>query len=293
LLCLAIAALLTASSIAQDLPLPDRDRLHQSDQWAQVQSHLPDPATATPQALELQADILRARRFPQDALDYYRYAVARGGNSASLLNKLGLAELEMRNIELARAYFQRAVKLDRKYAEAWNNLGAVEYLDRTSDQAVSDYKRAIKLDKHDAVFRANLATACFERKDFGQARRQITEALKIDPTIFERREGTGGIAAHVLTAEDHARFSYEMARLYAREGLEEQMLHALAVASEAGMDVQHEMHRDPALAKFELDPRVVVLVRNAHMLRVGHADSVSESSPVASPAQPAPKPTAE
>ena len=50
----------------------------------QIQPHLPDPATATPQTLELQADILRARRFPADAMDYYNYAIARGGNVSVL-----------------------------------------------------------------------------------------------------------------------------------------------------------------------------------------------------------------
>ena len=45
------------------------------------------------------------------------------------------------------------------------------------------------------------------------------------------------------------------------------MLHSLAKAAEAGMDVQVEMRHDPVLAKFEMDPRVVVLVHNAHELR--------------------------
>jgi tetratricopeptide (TPR) repeat protein len=69
--------------------------------------------------------ILRARRFLEDARDYYKYALARGGNSASLTNKLGLTELEMRNVQLARAYFQRAVKMSKRDPEAWNNLGGL------------------------------------------------------------------------------------------------------------------------------------------------------------------------
>src|ERR1700679_3098088 len=100
-----------------------RERTHQSEQWLAIEQHLPDPATASPSELEMQADILRARRFPEDAMDYYRYALARGGNAASLTNKLGLTELEMRNVQLARAYFQRAVKMSKRDPEAWNNLG--------------------------------------------------------------------------------------------------------------------------------------------------------------------------
>ncbi len=273
LLCLLAASWLTPRILAQQNLTPTttaRERLHQSEQWTQIQQHLPSLATSSPQVLEQQADILRARRFPDDALDYYKAAVDRGGNAPSLLNKMGLTQLEMKNVQLARAYFQRVVKLNRKDAEAWNNLGAVQFIDGESNAAISDYKKAIKLEKHAAVFHANLATAYFETKDFKGARRELSTALKLDPMVFNQ-QGTGGIAAHVLSSEERARFSFEMARLYAGNGLQEEMLHSLATASEAGMDIQREMHHDPVLAQFENDPRVIVVVHNALMLRAGHA----------------------
>jgi tetratricopeptide (TPR) repeat protein len=256
----------------------ERLRLHDSAQWRDVQVHLPDPRTAGPQALEQQADILRARRFPEDALDYYNYALVRGAKVAPILNKLGLTELEMRNVELARAYFRRAVKLDGKSADAWNNLGAVEYLDRGATAAISDYKHAIKLDKHQAVFHANLATGYFEVQDYRAARRAMEEALKLDPEIFDSKLAAGGVQAHVLTSQDRARFEFERARMYARNKQEEQMLHSLAIASESGMDVQREMRRDSVMAQYENDPRVVVLVHNAQVLLRGRASTVSASA---------------
>lgn len=275
--CLLAVASISVSSAAQSSSATEsvRERLHHSEQWMAIEKNLPNPATATPQALEAQADILRARRFPEDAMDYYRYALARGGNVPPLLNKLGLTELEMRNVVLARSYFQRVVKMSKKDADAWNNLGAVEYLDGYSANAVSDYKRAVKLDRREAVFHANLATAYFGQKDYGGARREIAAAIKLDPKIFERTSSDGGVSAHVLSAEDRARLSFEMAKLYARNGLEEQMLHSLSMASEAGMDVQHEMRKDPVLAKFEMDPRVVILVHNAQALRASRAATAS------------------
>jgi tetratricopeptide (TPR) repeat protein len=257
--------------------------MHQSDQWKEIERHLPDPVTASAETLEQQGDILRARRFPEDAMDYYRYALARGGNLPSIMNKLGLTELEMRNIELARSYFQRVVKLDRKYAEAWNNLGAVEFLDGQPMAAISRYKRAIKLEKREAVYHSNLATAYIGSKDYSGARREIAAALELDPRVFDRDIGFGGVAAHVLSSQDRARFSFEMARMYARGGMQDQMLHSLSVASEAGMDVQREMRKDPALARFEFDPRVVVLVRNAQELRAGHRATASASSDADAP----------
>jgi tetratricopeptide (TPR) repeat protein len=235
--------------------------------------------------LEEQADILRARRFPEDAMDYYRFAIDRGGDQTKLLNKIGLSELELRNVQLARVYFQRVVKMDRKDAEGWNNLGAVEFVDGKKSSALSDYKRAIKIDKHQAVFHANLANAYFDTKDYRGARREIAAALELDPKVFED-QGTGGIAAHVLSAEDRARFSFEMAKMYARSDLIEQMLHSLAAAAEAGLDIRHEMEHDPILAPYQMDPRVLVIVHNALMLRASRPDTVSASS--GSSAQPKP-----
>lgn len=254
-----------------------RQRMHDSDQWAQIQQHLPDPATSSPQLLEQEGDILRARKFPEDAMDYYRYALDRGGNAPSLLNKLGLTELEMRNVELARSFFKRVVKLAPKDGQAWNNLGAVQFIDGEANASVTSYRKAIKLNKHEAVFHANLATAYFETKDNKAARKEITTALKLDPMVFEQR-GTGGIAAHVLSSMDRARFSFEMASLFAKEGLEEQMLNSLAKASEAGMDIQSEMRRDAVLAKFTMDPRVVVIVHNAQLVRSHQASTVNPAT---------------
>ncbi len=281
---LALAAWLSPPSLAQYLPATtsSAQRMQDSGEWAQIQPHLPDPATATAQMLETQADILRARRFPLDAIDYYNYAMARGGNAPELLNKVGLSELEMGNIQLARAYFGRSVKLNRKDADAWNNLGASEFLDGKAVDALSDYKRAVKLDRHKAVYHANLANAFFDAKDFHGARREIAAALELDPKVFDR-QGTGGVAAHVLSSKDMAQFSFEMAKMYARSNMEEQMLHALGMAAEAGMDVQIEMHKDPVLVQYEMDPRVVTLVHNALLLRATRPATVSAERP-ASPA---------
>jgi len=270
-------ALWLSPGLAQG-PVVGQDRGHDTPQWRQIEGHLPNPATSSADVLEQQADILRARRYPADALDYYKYAMARGGSAPKLTNKMGLTELEMHNVELARAYFQRSLKLNRKDADAWNNLGAVEYLDRGAVAAVTDYKRAIKLNKHQAVFHANLATADFESKDYTGARREMGQALELDPSIFDKEISTGGVAAHVLTSEDRARMSFEMARMYAHNGQQDQMLHSLSQAAEAGMDVQREMVHDLVLAKYEMDPRVVLLVHNAQMLRTGHVPTVSASS---------------
>src|SRR5580698_2414187 len=246
----------------------DRESMHQDPQWSIIRAHLPNPATATGDQLELAGDVLRARRFPEDALDYYNYALRRGGNESHLFNKIGITNLELRRIEAARIYFQRVVHLKQKSAEGWNNLGAIEYLDKRYGNAVSDYKRAIKVDGKSATFHSNLGTAYFEQKDYKNARKQFNIALQIDPKMSEHTSSTG-ISAHLLSPDDRAHYCFEMARLYGERGDEESMLRYLKMSSEGGFDILKEMASDKIMTEYRKDPRVLLLVRNAQALRAG------------------------
>lgn len=253
-----------------------REQQHRDPQWPLVQAHLPDPATASAETLEMAGDVLRARRFPQDALDYYMYALRRGGKEDALWNKLGVVELELWNTAAARAYFKQVVRLNHNDALGWNNLGAVEYLDGYYGRAASDYGRAIKLNKTSAVFHSNLGTAFFEQRNFKKARQQYEIALQLDPTMAEHA-GAAGVTAHMLSPADRAHFCFEMARVYAERGDEAGMLHNLTMASEGGFDVLHEMASDEVLIRYRKDPRVLLLVRNAQALRAGHSTIAAET----------------
>jgi Tfp pilus assembly protein PilF len=243
---------------------------HEDPQWPLIQAHLPDPATASAEKLEITADVLRARRFPEDALNYYADALKRGANEIEILNKMGVTELEVGNHQVARAFFERVVHLKRKDPDAWNNLGAVEYLEGQSGNAISDYKKAIKLNKRSASFHSNLGTAYFQTKDFERARKEFDIALKIDPDLMLHRGGPGGITMRMLSPADHARFCYELARLYAQHGDVTNMLHYLTTASEGGFDVLEAMRHDDLLEQYRKDPRVLLLVHNAEAIRTGH-----------------------
>ncbi len=261
-----------------------RQAAHASPDWKLIEPHLPDPATATEAELEMEGDLLRVRRFPEDALDYYNYALQRGGNAAILFDKLGVTQLELGNAPIARAYFERVVKLRRSDPQGWNNLGAVEFLNRNFGGAIWNYKRAIKLNRKFAVSHSNLGMAYVEVKDYSSANKEFVTALKLDPRIFQH-DGTGGISLHMLSTEDHARFCFQMAKVYARMGDEDAMLHELETASQAGLDVQDEMSRDRDLSRYAKDPRVVNLVLVAKSMRMHHdvAANLASALPPAAP----------
>jgi tetratricopeptide (TPR) repeat protein len=275
MLFLAVFTLYPSSTNAQNTfpPQVGNGRMYDSSLWDSIELRLPDRLTATPEALEQQGDILRARRFPEDAIDYYNFALQNGGDHAMLMDKLGLSALAMKDVPWAQAYFKRVVQIDRKSADGWNNLGTVEYLNGRTAFAIADYERAVKLDKGRAVFHCNLAMVYFGRGDVRSARKEIAAALKLDPMAFEHESDSPGVTAHLLSSADRARLSFELAKLYARSGEEEQMLHSLARSSEAGLDIRHEMRRDRALAVYVSDPRVAVLMHNAEALRAGPGDA--------------------
>jgi tetratricopeptide (TPR) repeat protein len=255
------------------VPQPVPEAMHRDAVWNSIAAHLPDPATASPATLELQGDVLRARRYPDEAMKYYKYAADRGGNAESLENKIGLTHLQLGHDVLARIYFQQMVKEHPGNAEAWNNLGAVEYMQRNYSAAEHDYKRGLKLQPKSAVFHSNLGLAYMGRKKFKPAREELDKAMKLDPEIFIDQSG-GGIAAHFMSAADHGRFCYEMARTFAESGNETEMLHWLTKAAEYGIDVMQDMAKDKPLAKYIKDARVIEMVKTANAL-----NGVASSNP--------------
>ena len=246
----------------------DRESAHRSPEWPSIAKHLPNPATASASDLEAEGDILRARRFPEDAIDFYGYALSRGANVEEIDMKIGMTHLEMRHVALARVYFQRVVKVNRKDATGWNNLGAVEYLNHDYKASINAYKRAVKLNDRSATYHSNLGMAYFDSKDYKRSRQELTIALDLDPSVFSKGSSSG-VSAQVLSPQDRARFCLEMAKTYVLLGDRSEMMHSLAMASEAGMDLMAEMSKDKVLARYLTDPEIPILIQNAKALRSG------------------------
>jgi tetratricopeptide (TPR) repeat protein len=244
----------------------ERSALHNSPDWALIAPHLPDPQTASAARLETQGDILMARRFPEDALDYYGYAMARGGNVSELFNKMGVIRLELRQPELAREMFLRTVRAQKKNAAGWNNLGVAEYQQKRYHAAASDYQKASRLDRRSAVYHSNLGMVYFETKDMDDAQHQFAIALKLDPKIMDPAEGFGAIA-HVMGSTDYAGLCFEMATMFASQHQLPQMRRWLAKASEGGYDVRNGMQAETAFRPYLKDPEVKQILINSDLLR--------------------------
>jgi tetratricopeptide (TPR) repeat protein len=252
----------------------ERATLHASSDWQLIAPHLADPATGSATELEQDGDVLRARRFPEDALDYYGYAMARGGDVDNLLEKMGAVRLELQQAPLARAMFLRCVRARKNDAQAWNNLGAADYVMSEYGSAISEYKRSVRLNKRSAVVHANLGMAYFANKQTELARKQLALALQLDPKIMESRD-EGGITAHVLATEDYAGFCFEMAKLYAEEQHPDSMRLWLGKASERGYDVRAGIRENAAFRPWLKDPQIQMMLQNSARMRKVPAMSVT------------------
>lgn len=264
LLLLPVALLLGGAALRAQAPaVNDEERvaLHHSSDWLLLAPHLADPQVATAADLELTGDVLRARRFPEDALDYYGYAMARGGSVSKLLNKMGVVRLELGQYELSRQMFLRVVRSDKRNAQAWNNLGAVEFADKHYKQSIVDYRKAASLDRRSGVYRANLGLAYFETGNFEDAHEQFVVAMQLDPGVMSRRDSGGG-AARVLAQNDYPRLCFEMAKLYAMRAQPAEVRLWLAKAHEAGFDLEEGLRKDATLGAYLKDPEVRLMMAN-------------------------------
>ncbi len=217
----------------------------------------PSPLMPAPK-LEQTGDLLRARKFYADAVDYYRAALPRAIDADAIYNKIGIAELLMLHLGDAKKSFEHAIKVNRSNAEAYNNLGVVFYEEHNYRRAIKFYGKAIQLDPGSASFHSNLGSAYFSRKEFEKANQQYAIALTLDPEVFERNSGVG-ISMHT-TAEDRARFSYVIAKMYAKSGEPEKCLQYLRKALEEGFAVAQNFARDREFDRLRGDSRFVALL---------------------------------
>jgi len=282
----ALLVAATATLPAQQLsPVADAHRaaIHSGTDWETIAPHLPDPHTATPKDLEQAADVLMARRFPEDALDYYLYAQQRGGDQLRLMKKEGVVHLELRQGSQARTLFARCVQLSKRDAEAWNNLAATDYSMGDPRAAIGEYKRAVKLNRQSAVYHANLGMAYVEIKDMESARKEFTAAVKLDPQIMTRREN-GGMTLRILQSQDYAMLCFEMARMYARQNDVANMKLWLQKASDRGMNVREAMGNDTLLNAWLKNPDIKAMLANGESFHKKNVGPVAPSLGMADPA---------
>ena len=224
----------------------------------------PPSPTASVEQLEQRGDILRAEKYYADAIDYYEAALHKSTSPAQLLNKEGIAQLQMLHFREAKHLFEQAIKRNPQYPEATNNLGVVHYNTRSYGRAIKFYHKAITMNPDSASFHSNLGTAYFITRKYDKASQEYASALSLDPEIFERHSQTG-VSMQMSSPDDRARYSYVIAKMFATRGDAERCLLYLKKAMEEGFKVAESFQKDHEFAGFRKDPRFLTLLNHGPM----------------------------
>jgi tetratricopeptide (TPR) repeat protein len=223
----------------------------------------PPSENATAADLEKQGDVLRAQKAYLDSIDYYRAAIKRLQKEerqkvSGLYNKLGMSQVQMGRYNDAKHTFQKAAKIDKTNFNAINNAGSMFYHQKKWGKAIKLYRKAIDLSPDNAPFHANLGSAYIAHKELARGDAEYLAALQLDPDVFEYRS-TVGIAA-LMSPEDRAKFSYTLAKMYAKDGQMDRALLYLRRAMEEGYkDIDH-VYEDNDFAALRKDQRFVALM---------------------------------
>jgi len=225
----------------------------------QPEQQVVDLKSMTVAQLEKAGDACRVQKDYERAIQYFQEAVRRDRKSATLRNKLGLAELQRGDTEQARIDFEKATKLNPKFADAFNNLGAVYFMQNRSASAAKYFKKAVALDETRATFHVNLGAAWFNQKQFDRAVNEYTRALELDPEVLEHH-ARFGLTAQVANPEERAKYFYMLAKIYLKRGNVDGCLLCLKKAKEGGYRDIANVYKEEEFSTLWTDARLAEMV---------------------------------
>ena len=209
--------------------------------------------------LEKAADAARAQKDYDQAVKYFQEALRKDRKNAALYNKMGLAQLKLNDPRAARSSFEKSTKYNSKYPDAFNNIGATYYLQKNYGAAAKYFKKALALAENRAVFHVNLGAAWFGQNKLDQSIAEYARAVELDPDVLNQNS-PAGIAAQIASPEEQAKYSYMLAKLYARRGDVDHCLQCLRKAKEEGYRSMANVYREEEFSRLWQDQRLNQLV---------------------------------
>jgi tetratricopeptide (TPR) repeat protein len=146
----------------------------------------------------------------EEALGYWRVAVALRPDAAAAHNNLGNALADKKDLEGAIAAYRAAIALDPKLAYAHNNLGIALQDKQDLDGAVAEYRAAVALDPKFAYAHYNLGSALRKKGDLDGAVAEYRTAVALDPK-FAYAHYSLGVALRAKGDVDGAIAAYRQA----------------------------------------------------------------------------------
>jgi serine/threonine-protein kinase len=134
--------------------------------------------------------LLEAKR-QEEAVGYYRAALAVRPETSAVHNNLGNALRRKGRLDDAIQAYRTAIALDPKYAGAHTNLGIALHDQGRLDDAIREFRQAIALDPNLAGAHNNLGTALKAQGRTDDAIQEYRRALDLDPKFAGAHAGLG------------------------------------------------------------------------------------------------------
>jgi pentatricopeptide repeat protein len=189
------------------------------------------------------ADSLMAHQRYQAAVEEYKKAPL---NSATTLNKMGVAYQLLFNQDDAMRCYQAALKLDPKNAVVMNNLGTIYVSRKEYSKAEKAYRKAAKLDPQSALVHKNMGTVLLAEHKYQKGWQEYQAALRLDPKIFERNNAVR--VENPASVQDRGAMNYYMAKGCVRAGQMERAVEYLRQALNEGFTNPKKLAEDNEFA---------------------------------------------
>ena len=120
--------------------------------------------------------------------------------------------------------------------------------------AARQFKKAVALDETRPSFHVNLGATWFAQKELEGAIAEYARALELNPDALT--SGNAGVAAQIASPEERARYSYMLAKIFAKRGDADQCIRNLRKAKEEGYRELANIYKDSEFAQLRNDPRM-------------------------------------
>lgn len=198
---------------------------------------IPQPA---PEPL---GDALMAHHRYQAAIEAYKQAPQ---NSATVWNKMGIANQMLFNLPEATRCYQASLKIDPKNVNVLNNLGTVYDTQKEYKAAVKMYRKALKYDPQSPLVLKNLGTDLLAQHKYEKGWEVYKSALAIDPQIFDRSSGPR--VENPASVEQRGAMNYYMAKGCVRAGKTDRAIEYLRMALNEGFTNPKKIAADSEFA---------------------------------------------
>ncbi len=187
-------------------------------------------APATQPTPEEIGDALMIHQRYQAAIAAYQKAPA---NSASAMNKMGIAYQMMFSLNDALRCYQASLKMDPRNSHVYNNLGAVYDGLREYRKAQRMYRKALKLDPSSPLVLKNLGSDLLAQHKYKEGWAAYQAALALDPDVFQDRPTTLRVQ-NPASIEERGAMNFYMAKGCLRAGMTARAIDYLRLALNEG-----------------------------------------------------------